>query len=96
MPMLAIFAPLINFLLRTGIIKFVILTGVFAVLAIVIPMAINLVAPFVGAQSLTNAFNGLSGGVWFFLDFTALDYGLPLLLSAYIARFLIRRLPVIG
>jgi hypothetical protein len=31
-----------------------------------------------------------------FLDFFALGYGVPLMISAYVTRFLIRRLPVIG
>lgn len=96
MPILALLAPLVNFVLREVVVKFVILTVVFAVLAVVVPMAINYVLPFVGGSSLTSAFNGLDGGVWYFLDFFALDYGLPLILSAYVARFLIRRLPFIG
>jgi hypothetical protein len=39
---------------------------------------------------------GLNAGVWWVLDLFNLSYGVPLLISAYVARFLIRRLPVIG
>lgn len=94
--MLAILAPVVSWIFRTIVVKFVILTAVFAVMAIVIPKAIELIAPFLGVTSLNAAFGGVDSGVWYFLDFFALDYGLPLLISAVVTRFLIRRLPLIG
>lgn len=94
--MLSIFAPLISWIFRSVIMKFIILTAVFAVMALVVPMAIDLITPFLGASSLTSAFSGLPSGAWWVLDNMALDYGLPLMISAVIARFLIRRLPFIG
>lgn len=94
--MLLFLMPLVSWIFRTLVVKFVILTGIFAIMAIVIPAAIVFITPFLGVQSLTNAFGGIDPGVWWFLDFFALDYGVPLLLSAFITRFLIRRLPVIG
>lgn len=96
MPLLLIFGPLISWLIRAVVVKFLVLTSVFAVMAIVIPMIINLISPFLGAAGLTNSFVNLDPGIWFFLDFFALDYGVPLILSAFVTRFLIRRLPVIG
>lgn len=96
MPIVAIFAPILTWLIRSVVIKFVVLTAVFAVMAIVVPMAINLLTPYIGITSLTGAFSSIDPGVWWFLDFFALDYGIPLVISAYVARFLIRRLPVIG
>lgn len=94
--MLAIFAPLVSWIFRTVVIKFVVLTAIFAVLTVVIPVAISLIAPFLGVSSLTGAFAGIPSGVWWFLDLFNLSYGVPLLISANVARFLIRRLPVIG
>lgn len=91
-----LFAGLMNFLLREVVVKFVIITAVYSVLAIVVPKAISLIAPFIGAQNLTSAFMSQDSGAWYFLDMAALDYGIPLLLSAFITRFLIRRLPLIG
>lgn len=96
MPILAILAPLVNWIFRGVVIKFVILTAVFGVMAVMVPIAIDLVLPFVGVSSLASAFGGLGADVWFWLDFFALDYGVPLLISAHVARFFIRRLPVIG
>lgn len=94
--MLAILAPLVSWIFRGVVVKFFILTGIFAVMALVIPAAIALVAPHIGIASLSAAFSGMDSGVWWFLDFFALDYGIPLILSAAVARFLIRRLPLIG
>lgn len=94
--MLAIFAPLVSWIFRGVVIKFLVMTAVFAVMAVLIPAAIVLVAPHIGVASLTNAFGGLDAGIWWVLDFFALGYGIPLLISAAVTRFLIRRLPVIG
>lgn len=94
--MLAILAPLVSWIFREVVIKFVVLISVFSIMAIVVPKAIGLVSPLIGTSGLSNSFSGVDPGVWFFLDFFALDYGMPLLISAAVARFLIRRLPVIG
>ena len=96
MPILAIFAPFISWIFRAVVIKFGVLTAVFAVMAIVIPKVIELLVPNLSVSGLTSAFGGVDPGVWWFLDMFALDYGLPLLIYAAVARFLIRRLPLIG
>lgn len=94
--MLNIFGPVVGWIFRGVVIKFVVLAGLFGIMAIVVPMLLDLIGPFIGVQALTNAFAGIDPGVWWFLDMFQLDVGIPLLLSAFIARFLIRRLPVIG
>lgn len=94
--MAAILWPIVTWLLREIVLKFVVLTSLFAILAFVVPKAIALVTPWVGVSGLTGAFSGLGPGVWFFLDFFQLGYGAPLMISAFLTRFLIRRLPVIG
>lgn len=96
MPLLAIFGPLVSWIFRGVVIKFVLLTGLFALMTFLVPLVAGFVAPFIGLQSLNSAFGGLGSNVWFFLDFFQLGYGVPLLISAHITRFLIRRLPVIG
>lgn len=94
--MQAILWPIVSWLLREVVVKFIVFAALFAVLAFMIPKAIEYVAPWVGVNDLNSVFSGLSGGVWFFLDFFELGYGLPLVISAAVTRFLIRRLPVIG
>lgn len=91
-----IIAPLVGFFVRDVVVKFIVFTAVFALVAFVVPKAAGYLAPFLGVGSLTSAFSGLPSGIWFFLDFFNLAFGVPLLISAYVARFLIRRLPLIG
>lgn len=94
--MQALLWPIVSWLLREVVLKFAVLTSVFLLVAFFVPYAVSLLAPLIGVNGLSSAFGQVSPGVWFFLDFFNLGYGLPLVISAYIARFLIRRLPVIG
>lgn len=94
--MQAILWPIFSWFLREVIVKFVVFAAIFLVLSLFVPMAVSYLGPWLGSSSLTNSFAGLSSGVWFFLDFFNLAYGVPLLISAFVTRFLIRRLPVIG
>lgn len=43
-----------------------------------------------------SAFSGLSSGTVYFLDAFALDMGIPIVLGAYLLRFILRRIPFIG
>lgn len=94
--MQAILWPIVSWIFREVLLKFVVFTSLYAVVAFLIPKAITLITPWIGTGSLSGAFAGLGSGVWFFLDFFNLGYGVPLLISAAVTRFLIRRMPVIG
>ena len=96
MAMPLILAPLVTWLVRDVVVKFFVFTAVFALVAFLVPKAIAYLGNFINPGGLSSAFGGVSPGVWFFLDFFQLGYGVPLLISAWVARFLIRRLPVIG
>ena len=48
------------------------------------------------AASLAGAFGGIGPDVWYFMDLCAFSAGVPLIISAYATRFIIRRIPVIG
>lgn len=92
----AVLWPIVTWVFREIVVKFVVFSAVFALVAFMVPRAVGYLTPFLGAGSLNGAFSALAPGVWFFLDFFQLGLGVPLLISAYVARFLIRRLPVIG
>ena len=94
--MWALLAPVVTWILRTIVVKFLILTALFALMNVLVPIAINYVTPFISGGSLSAAFANLDPGLWFFLDFFDVSYGVPLLISAYVARFLIRRIPLVG
>ena len=92
----AILWPIVSWIFREVVVKFIVFSAVFALVGIVVPFAVGYLLPYIGVGSLTAAFAGLDAGVWFFLDAFQLGYGLPLLISATVSRFLIRRLPLIG
>ncbi|WP_263770049.1 DUF2523 family protein [Propionivibrio soli] len=94
--MQALLWPIVTWIFRELVIKFLILTSVIAVVAFLVPYAVRYLAGFIGVGNLTAAFASLSPGIWFFLDYCQAGLGVPLLISAFVARFLIRRLPVIG
>lgn len=94
--MQAILWPIVTWLMREVVIKFVIFTALYGVVAFLVPYAHSYLGNFISTGALTSAFSGLPSGIWWFLDLFRLDYGLPLCISAIVAKFLIRRLPVIG
>jgi hypothetical protein len=94
--MYAILWAVVSWLLREVIIKFVIFTAMVCLISFLVPYAVEYVKPFLVGQALTSAFDNLPSGIWYFLDYFRVDFGLPVLISAYIARFMIRRLPIIG
>jgi len=94
--MQALLWPIVSWIFREIVVKFLVFTALFVVLAFLIPKAIAMITPWIGTGGLSSAFGGLGSGVWFFLDFFQLAYGVPLVISAFVTRFLIRRLPVIG
>lgn len=96
MPIAQLLAPVLAFLLREVVVKFVVMAAIFIAVSELMPLVLGFVAPFILPGSLTSAFSAISAGVWFFLDLARLDYGLPLMISAYIARFSVRRVPVVG
>ncbi len=92
-PRFFLLLTLIDFL-RPSI--FVIMAVVVALLTVLVPIIAGLIAPFIGTSALTAAFSGISAGVWWFLDFCQLAFGVPLLISAWVTRFIIRRIPFVG
>lgn len=94
--MWALLAPLVTWLLRAVIIQFLVLSSVVALVVFLVPFAVDKLSAYIGTSALNSAFSNLPAGIWYFVDFFRLDFGIPWVLSAFIARFLIRRLPVIG
>lgn len=96
MPIISFLAPLLNWVFRTIVIKFVVLSVVMVGLGISVPIIAGYIASFAGAQSLSDVFGAIPSGVWWWLVIFRLDYGMPLLISASVAAFVIRRLPIVG
>lgn len=84
---------LLGWVFRTAVLKF----GVYSILFFVIAEFISLLTPMLpNSGGLTGALGGIPATVWYFLDLFNVSAGIPILLSAYVTRFIIRRIPVIG
>ncbi len=86
----------VGWLIREVVVKFLVIAAVYALLVLFVPMAVGYVTPFISTSGLSSLFAAVPDSIYFFLYFFRIDIGMPLCISAAIARFLIRRLPVIG
>lgn len=57
---------------------------------------LNSVQPPFTSQDVTTALNGVGGDVLYFLTMFEFQYGLTVIFTAYLARFILRRIPGIG
>lgn len=83
----------LGFLVRSALVKFVVFFALFYIttelMTVVIPLLPN-------ASSMLNAFSMQAPGVWYFLDIFKVGFGISISLSAFVTRFIIRRIPLIG
>lgn len=93
--MQALLWPIFSWILREIVIKFVVLAALFFVIEALMPRLLAQISAWT-PSNISSAFSGLAPGAWWFLDKFALDIGVPLLLSAHVTAFTIRRIPVIG
>lgn len=96
MPLIPIISQAFAWLFRVVIVKFLLMSAVWLLITEFMPFIFELLSVFIDTSALSSSFSSIPAGVWFFLDFFALDIGLPLLISAHVSRFLIRRIPGIG
>ncbi len=92
-----LFLFIIKILLGGGILKFIVFLVVSAIVTLLYKVLPTLIPEqFKTFSSVDQAFNVLPDGAHYFLGMFAVDVGIPMLIAAYIARFLIRRIPFIG
>jgi hypothetical protein len=90
--LMAAFWQILGWLVSTVIIKFVVFTALFLVVA----ELMSVMAAWLPSALDLSALGGIPATVWYFLDLFNVTAGIPLLLSAFVTRFFIRRIPVIG
>ena len=84
---------LLGFIFRSLVVKLITFFALFFVTTEFIQLVIPLLP---GATSLTSAFAVQAPGVWYFLDLFKIGFGVSACLSAFVTRFIIRRIPMIG
>lgn len=84
---------IVGWLFRSILVKFVVMFALFFVAT----SFVAYLAPMLpGAGAITAAFASIPAGVWWVLDLFQVPTGLKLVLTAYVTRFAIRRMPIIG
>jgi hypothetical protein len=91
--LLSAFNVILGFVFRSLIVKFVMFFALFFVTTEFIQILVGLLPD---GSALSGALGGIPASVWYFLDLFNVSGGIPLLVSAWVTRFIIRRIPVIG
>lgn len=84
---------LLGFVLRTLVIKFVVFSALFLIVSEFVPVILNLLP---ASSNLPGLINQLPDSVWYFMNLFAVITGLKIVISAFLTRFIIRRIPIIG
>lgn len=83
----------LTWLVRSILVKFVLFFGLYFVTTEFIQELLNLLP---SSSTLSSAFSGIPPGMWWMMDMMQFSVGVPMCLSAYLTRFIIRRVPIIG
>jgi len=87
------FNTLLGFLFRQAVLKFI----VFTILLLVVRELFSALSSLLPkSTNIQDLFNELPSSVWYFLDLFQAPTGITLCISAYVTKFIIRRLPVVG
>lgn len=90
------FMLVFGWLLKGVQLKFILFTIIAALFTFIMSFVVPQISNFVSPSALTSAFLSVDSRVWYFINLMNIAGGLSLILSAYIARFIIRRLPFVG
>lgn len=83
----------LGFFVRSIVAKFFVF---FALFFVTTEFLAVLVDRLPNGQAMSGALSGIPPSMWYFLDLVHIDVGLPAVISAWVLRFMIRRIPVIG
>ena len=86
---------LVSWLVRSVIVKFVVFTALALLLAVLIGVLTSLI-DLDAVTNISTLLGGITEGLIFYLVVFRFDIGLPMILAAWLTRFTIRRLPVVG
>ena len=91
----ALLSTVVGWLVRTVLIKFLAFTVLYVIVSAFISYLMSKLGG-IGPGALNSALTGWSPQMWYFADLTLFSQGFPAIISAYILRFSIRRMPMIG
>ncbi|EAU7573397.1 DUF2523 domain-containing protein [Salmonella enterica] len=94
MPLLiAALGEILGFIFRQIVVKFVLFVVLYLLLNELVPLLTSYLPT---GANISGLINSLPSAVLWFLNITAFDVTLPMIIVAYFTRFFIRRIPFIG
>ncbi|EIF38655.1 DUF2523 family protein [Haemophilus parainfluenzae] len=93
---LRLFSGFLGFVFKGIVAKFFVFFALFFITTEFIPVVIELFIPENLRVNFQTLFNNLPSDMWYFLELLKVPFGVTLFISAMLARFIIRRIPVIG
>lgn len=93
---LRLFSGFLGFVFNGIVAKFFVFFALFFITTEFIPVVIELFIPENLRVNFQTLFNNLPSDMWYFLELLKVPFGVTLFISAMLARFIIRRIPVIG
>ena len=93
---LRLFSGFLGFVFKGIVAKFFVFFALFFITTEFIPVVIELFIPENLRVNFQTLFNNLPSDMWYFLELLTVPFGVTLFISAMLARFIIRRIPVIG
>ncbi|WP_417794766.1 DUF2523 family protein [Terasakiella pusilla] len=85
----------VNWIFRAVVVKFVMFTALGAVLLVVIQIGEQLL-DLSGVTQIGETLGSLPADIGYYMGVFQLQVGIPMILTAALVRFTIRRLPIIG
>lgn len=92
--LISAFNTVLGFVFRSIIVKFVLYFGLFFVTTEFLSAIMSMLPS--GDGGLGAAFSNLTPGTWWFLDMFKVPFGASAVVAAWVTRFIIRRIPLIG
>ena len=93
---LRLFSGFLGFVFKGIVAKFFVFFALFFITTEFIPVVIELFIPENLRVNFQTLFNNLPSDMWYFLELLKVPFGVTLFISAMLARFIMRRIPVIG
>ena len=93
---LRLFSGFLGFVFKGIVAKFFVFFALFFITTEFIPVVIELFIPENLRVNFQTLFNNLPSDMWYFLELLKVPFGVTLFISVMLARFIIRRIPVIG
>lgn len=91
-----ILSKILGFIFRKGVAKFFLFFGLYFLVAGFLPIIFEFIGGSTMFSDLSNALSNIPSSVAYFLAPFRMDFAFKVIVTAYITRFLVRRIPLMG